>query len=59
MNSKVQQVIRFVAVLSFVSMLSMLIKIIPFDNTMIVIDIVFIIIWGLSEIDMYKNNRKS
>lgn len=59
MNSKVQQVIRFVAVLSFVSMLSMMIKIIPFDNTMIVIDIIFIIIWGLSEIDMYKNNKKS
>ncbi|OQM39259.1 hypothetical protein [Citrobacter braakii] len=59
MNSKVQQVIRFVAVLSFVSMLSMLIKIIPFDNTMIVIDIVFIFIWGLSEIDMYKNKKNS
>ncbi|MEB0942260.1 hypothetical protein [Citrobacter braakii] len=59
MNSKVQQVIRFVAVLSFVSMLSMLIKIIPFDNTMIVIDIVFIVIWGLSEIDMYKNKKNS
>ncbi|MGL5965600.1 MAG: hypothetical protein ACRCZ6_00120 [Kluyvera sp.] len=58
MYNLIQQVIRFVAVLSLVQFISMMIGWSKYSHPALLLDFLAIIIWAWSEYDLRKLNKK-